>query len=100
MFDWSLITIIATAAVSLGSFGISIYNARVHKDSGEIDNLRKIIDTQSLELSKLSDKVNKLEKRDRTKTEAIQKAYRCKKIDNDSECPVISHILEKYSQQQ
>lgn len=100
MFDWTILTTVGAALVSIGSFGLSIYNARVNRDSGEIDNLKKIIDTQSLELTKLSEKVEKLERKDRRKTEAIQKAYRCKKIDNDTECPVISHILSMYSSSQ
>lgn len=99
MMDWNILTIIATGLVSVGSLGLSIYNARVSRDSTEIDNLKKIIETYSTELARLEAKVTKLEHKDRSKTEAIQKAYRCKLIESDKECPVISHILSRYQQQ-
>lgn len=91
--DWTVIGIIASAIVSIGSFCLSIYNARVTRDGGEINNLRSIITTQGDMLKELEAKVEKLEKRDRTKTEAIQTAYRCKKYEDKSECPVLAHIL-------
>ena len=91
--DWTVIGILASAIVSIGSFGLSIYNARVNRDTGEINNLRAIITTQGDLLKELEDKVDKLEKRDRTKTEAINTAYRCKKYEDKSECPVLAHIL-------
>ena len=92
--DWTIIGIVATAIVSIGSFGLSIYNARVNRDTGEINNLRLIITTQGDLLKELEEKVDKLEKRDRTKTEAINTAYRCKKYEDKSECPVLAHILK------
>lgn len=92
--DWTVIGILASAIVSIGSFGLSIYNARVNRDTGEINNLRAIITTQGNLLKELEDKVDKLEKRDRTKTEAINTAYRCKKYEDKSECPVLAHILK------
>jgi hypothetical protein len=92
--DWTIIGIIASAIVSIGSFGLSIYNARVNRDTGEINNLRLIITTQGDLLKELEEKVDKLEKRDRTKTEAINTAYRCKKYQDKSECPVLAHILK------
>lgn len=92
--DWTIIGIIASAIVSIGSFGLSIYNARVNRDTGEINNLRLIITTQGDLLKELEEKVDKLEKRDRTKTEAINTAYRCKKYEDKSECPVLAHILK------
>lgn len=92
--DWTIIGILASAIVSIGSFGLSIYNARVNRDTGEINNLRAIITTQGNLLKELEDKVDKLEKRDRTKTEAINTAYRCKKYEDKSECPVLAHILK------
>lgn len=92
--DWTIIGILASAIVSIGSFGLSIYNARVNRDTGEINNLRAIITTQGDLLKELEDKVDKLEKRDRTKTEAINTAYRCKKYEDKSECPVLAHILK------
>ncbi len=92
--DWTIIGILASAIVSIGSFGLSIYNARVTRDGGEINNLRSIITTQGDLLKELEAKVEKLEKRDRRKTEAIQTAYRCKKYEVKSECPVLAHILE------
>lgn len=91
--DWTIIGIIASAIVSIGSFGLSIYNARVNRDAGEINNLRLIITTQGDLLKALEEKVDKLEKKDRTKTEAINTAYRCKKYEDKSECPVLAHIL-------
>lgn len=91
--DWTIIGIIASAIVSIGSFGLSIYNARVNRDTGEINNLRLIITTQGDLLKELEEKVDKLEKRDRTKTEAINTAYRCTKYQDKSECPVLAHIL-------
>lgn len=91
--DWTIIGIIASAIVSVGSFVLSVYNAKVNRDSSEIDNLRKIIDAQGKELEKLSSKVIKLEEKDRRKTEAIQRAYACKLYGTDPmECPVIKHI--------
>ena len=92
--DWTIIGIVASAIVSIGSFGLSIYNARVNRDTGEINNLRLIITTQGDLLKELEEKVDKLEKRDRTKTEAINTAYRCKKYEDKSECPVLAHILK------
>lgn len=92
--DWTIVGILASAIVSIGSFGLSIYNARVNRDTGEINNLRAIITTQGDLLKELEDKVDKLEKRDRTKTEAINTAYRCKKYEDKSECPVLAHILK------
>lgn len=92
--DWTIVGILASAIVSIGSFGLSIYNARVNRDTGEINNLRAIITTQGNLLKELEDKVDKLEKRDRTKTEAINTAYRCKKYEDKSECPVLAHILK------
>ena len=92
--DWTVIGIIASAIVSIGSFGLSIYNARVTRDGGEINNLRTIITTQGDLLKALEEKVDKLEKRDRTKTEAINTAYRCNKYEDKSECPVLAHILK------
>lgn len=91
--DWTVIGIVASAIVSIGSFGLSIYNARVNRDTGEINNLRLIITTQGDLLKALEEKVDKLEKKDRTKTEAINTAYRCKKYEDKSECPVLAHIL-------
>ena len=90
--DWTIIGVITTAIVSLGSFGLSLYTAKVNKDTTEIDNLRKIIDIQGEELKKLRSKIEKLENKDRIKTEAIQTAYRCKLYKEKSECPVLSHI--------
>ena len=92
--DWTIVGILASAIVSIGSFGLSIYNARVTRDGGEINNLRSIITTQGDLLKELEEKVDKLEKRDRTKTEAINTAYRCKKYEDKSECPVLAHILK------
>ena len=92
--DWTIVGILASAIVSIGSFGLSIYNARVNRDTGEINNLRAIITTQGDLLKELEYKVDKLEKRDRTKTEAINTAYRCKKYEDKSECPVLAHILK------
>ena len=92
--DWTIIGLAASAIVSIGSFGLSIYNARVNRDTGEINNLRLIITTQGDLLKELEEKVDKLEKRDRTKTEAINTAYRCKKYEDKSECPVLAHILK------
>lgn len=92
--DWTIIGIVASAIVSIGSFGLSIYNARVNRDTGEINNLRLIITTQGDLLKELESKVEKLEKRDRSKTEAIQTAYRCKKYEDKKECPVLAHILQ------
>ena len=96
--DWSIIGIVASAIVSIGSFSLSIYNARVNRDTGEINNLRAIIDTQGQELEKLAIKINKLEEKDRTKTEAIQTAYRCQLYKTKDECPVLTHILKLSSQ--
>lgn len=90
--DWTIIGVITTAIVSLGSFGLSLYTAKVNKDTTEIDNLRKIIDIQGEELKKLRNKIEKLENKDRIKTEAIQTAYRCTLYKEKSECPVLSHI--------
>ena len=56
--DWTILGIIASAIVSIGSFGLSIYNARVNRDTSEINNLRAIIDTQGVELEKLAAKIN------------------------------------------
>ena len=92
--DWTITGIVASAIVSIGSFGLSIYNARVNRDTGEINNLRLIITTQGDLLKELESKVEKLEKRDRSKTEAIQTAYRCKKYEDKKECPVLAHILQ------
>lgn len=94
--DWTIIGIVASAVVSLGSFAISIYNARVNRDKTEIDNLSKIIDVQGNRIEQLTGKVDKLERKDRVKTEAIQTAYRCRLYNDKTECPVITHITEKY----
>lgn len=94
--DWTIIGIVASAVVSLGSFGVSIFNVRVNRDKTEIDNLRQIIDVQGQQIVSLQSKVDKLEKRDRAKTEAIQTAYRCRLYNDKTECPVITHITEKY----
>ena len=98
--DWTILGIITTAIVSLGSFGLSLYTAKVNKDTTEIDNLRKIIDIQGEELKKVRTKIEKLENKDRIKTEAIQTAYRCNLYKEKSECPVLAHIEQlKVSQQ-
>lgn len=98
--DWTIIGIITSAIVSLGSFGLSLYTAKVNKDTTEIDNLRKIIDVQGNELVKVRNKIEKLENKDRVKTEAIQTAFRCQLYKTKEECPVLSHIESlKVSQQ-
>lgn len=96
--DWTILGIIASAIVSIGSFGLSIYNARVNRDTSEINNLRAIIDTQGVELEKLAAKINKLEEKDQIQTEAIQTAFRCKLYKTKEECPVLTHILNLSSQ--
>lgn len=98
--DWTILGIITTAIVSLGSFGLSLYTAKVNKDTTEIDNLRKIIDVQGTELAKVRNKIEELENKDIVKTEAILTAFRCKLYKTKEECPVLSHIeSHKVSQQ-
>ena len=94
--DWGLITTIVSGVTALGAFGLSLYNAKANRNKIEIDNLSRIIDMQGTQIQQLSSKVEKLEKRDRVKTEAIQTAYRCKLYENKSDCPVLAHINEKY----
>lgn len=83
--------------IKLGSFGIlAIAIGIVYKNlDAVIQTLQKQLKDTETRNDKLEERIEKLEKRDRTKTEAIQAAFACRLYKEKSECPVISHIESK-----
>lgn len=82
------------AFVKLGGFGIlAIAIGIVYKNlDAVIQTLQKQLKETELRNDKLETRITKLEEKDRTKTEAIQTAFRCKLYKEQSECPVLNHI--------
>lgn len=80
--------------VKLGGFGIlAIAISIVYKNlDAVIQTLQKQLKETELRNDKLEERIIKLEEKDRTKTEAIQTAFRCKLYKEQTECPVLSHI--------
>lgn len=80
--------------IKLGGFGIlAIAIGIVYKNlDAVIQTLQKQLKETESRNDKLEERIEKLEKRDRTKTEAIQTAFRCKLYKEQSECPVLNHI--------
>lgn len=83
--------------IKLGGFGIlAIAIGIVYKNlDAVIQTLQKQLKDTETRNNKLEERIEKLEKRDRTKTEAIQTAFACRLYKEKSECPVISHIESK-----
>lgn len=83
--------------VKLGGFGIlAIAIGIVYKNlNAVIATLQNQLKETETRNDKLETRIEKLEKKDRTKTEAIHTAYTCRLYKEKSECPVISHIESK-----
>lgn len=83
--------------IKLGGFGIlAIAIGIVYKNlDAVIQTLQKQLKDTETRNDKLEERIEKLEKRDRAKTEAIQTAFACRLYKEKSECPVISHIESK-----
>lgn len=83
--------------IKLGGFGIlAIAIGIVYKNlDAVIQTLQKQLKDTEMRNDKLEARIEKLEHRDRTKTEAIQTAFACRLYKEKSECPVISHIESK-----
>lgn len=83
--------------IKLGGFGIlAIAIGIVYKNlDAVIQTLQKQLKDTETRNDKLEERIEKLENRDRTKTEAIQTAFACRLYKEKSECPVISHIESK-----
>lgn len=83
--------------VKLGCFGIlAIAIGIVYKNlNAVILTLRDQLKDTEKRNDNLEVRIEKLEKKDRTKTEAIQTAFACRLYKEKSECPVISHIETK-----
>ena len=83
--------------VKLGGFGIlAIAIGIVYKNlNAVIATLQNQLKETETRNDKLENRIEKLEKKDRTKTEAIHTAYTCRLYKEKSECPVISHIESK-----
>lgn len=83
--------------VKLGGFGIlAIAIGIVYKNlNAVIVTLRDQLKETEKRNDNLEARIENLEKRDRTKTEAIQTAFACRLYKEKSECPVISHIEKK-----
>lgn len=83
--------------IKLGGFGIlAIAIGIVYKNlDAVIQTLQKQLKDTEARNDKLEARIEKLENRDRTKTEAIQTAFACRLYKEKSECPVISHIESK-----
>lgn len=83
--------------VKLGGFGVlAIAIGIVYKNlNAVIATLQNQLKETERRNDKLETRIEKLEKKDRTKTEAIHTAYTCRLYKEKSECPVISHIESK-----
>lgn len=83
--------------IKLGGFGIlAIAIGIVYKNlDAVIQTLQKQLKDTETRNDKLEERIEKLENRDRTKTEAIQTAFACRLYKDKTECPVISHIESK-----
>ena len=83
--------------VKLGGFGVlAIAIGIVYKNlNAVIATLQNQLKETETRNDKLETRIEKLEKKDRTKTEAIQTAFACRLYKEKSECPVISHIESK-----
>lgn len=83
--------------VKLGGFGVlAIAIGIVYKNlNAVILTLREQLKDTETRNDNLEKRIEKLEKKDRTKTEAIHTAYTCRLYKEKSECPVISHIESK-----
>lgn len=83
--------------IKLGGFGIlAIAIGIVYKNlDAVIQTLQKQLKDTETRNDKLEARIEKLENRDRTKTEAIQTAFACRLYKDKTECPVISHIESK-----
>lgn len=80
--------------VKLGGFGIlAIAIGIVYKNlNAVIITLRDQLKDTEKRNDNLEIRIEKLEEKDRTKTEAIQTAFRCKLYKEQTECPVLNHI--------
>ena len=83
--------------VKLGGFGVlAVAIGIVYKNlNAVIVTLQNQLKETETRNDKLETRIEKLEKKDRTKTEAIHTAYTCRLYKEKSECPVISHIESK-----
>lgn len=83
--------------VKLGGFGIlAIAIGIVYKNlNAVIVTLREQLKDTETRNDNLEKRIEKLEQKDRTKTEAIHTAFACRLYKEKSECPVISHIESK-----
>lgn len=83
--------------LKLGGFGVlAIAIGIVYKNlNAVIATLQNQLKETETRNDKLENRIEKLEKKDRTKTEAIHTAYTCRLYKEKSECPVISHIESK-----
>lgn len=83
--------------VKLGGFGVlAIAIGIVYKNlNAVIATLQNQLKETETRNDKLENRIEKLEKKDRTKTEAIHTAYTCRLYKEKAECPVISHIESK-----
>lgn len=83
--------------VKLGSFGIlAIAIGIVYKNlNAVILTLREQLKDTEIRNDNLEKRIEKLEQKDRTKTEAIHTAFSCRLYKEKSECPVIAHIESK-----
>ncbi len=65
---------------------------------GQIDMALKQMEQTNVRNDRLEQRIEKLEKKDRTKTQAINSAYRCIEVDDvEKKCPVILHLIKKGS---
>ena len=84
--------------IKLGGFGIlAIAIGIVYKNlDAVIQTLQKQLKDTELRNDKLEERIDKLEKKDRKKTEAIQTAYSCRLYGEEQmKCPVLKHINQK-----
>lgn len=97
--------IIAYVVGSVGGIGgiISFYTAKPSKTRMEIDNLREVIEEERNERISLrqeyneykaetNEKISALKIEHNRNERAILTAYKCEKIKNANECPVISSL--------
>lgn len=108
--EWyNLLSIILGGSGLIGG-GISIYTARVKKDSMEIDNFKKLFDEAQEErenirkqhidymaqtdakIDRLEKKIDFSDKRNAIKMRAINSAYRCKLPEKTEDCPVLKTL--------
>lgn len=83
--------------VKLGGFGVlAVAIGIVYKNlNAVILTLREQLKDTETRNDNLEKRIEKLEQKDRTKTEAIHTAFGCRLYTDKTECPVISHIEKK-----